>query len=46
MLKLKIEDWELDTGQIVDDLAPISRLEGNIFLRKRLFLNGFPLPRE
>jgi hypothetical protein len=33
MLKLKIEDWELDAGQIVDDMAPISRLEGDIFYR-------------
>ncbi len=30
---MKIEDWELDAGQIVDDLAPISRLEGDIFYR-------------
>ncbi len=26
--------WLLDTGQIVDDLAPISRLEGDIFYRE------------
>ena len=25
--------WMLDAGQIVDDLAPISRLEGDIFYR-------------
>ena len=25
--------WILDAGQIVDDLAPISRLEGDIFYR-------------
>ncbi len=25
--------WMLDAGQIMDDLAPISRLEGDIFYR-------------
>ncbi len=30
---------ELDAGQIVDDLPPISRLEGDIFYREYWMLN-------
>ena len=37
---MKIEDWELDArfsildaGQIVDDLAPMGRQEGDVFYR-------------
>ncbi len=38
----------LDAGQIVDDLAPISRVEGDIFYRGCWVLDGtnrFPLNR-